>query len=215
MKGLRKRVTGDKNTRIRDHLFHRRRAAAEGRAVFLAGIAAPRLTEEGPTSEAGGTAGTLAVTIRSMGADGTFEVMLKRDALVDDLVVAIGESRGIANARQAVAVFVAGDEDPLSGTQPVAARMADAGASELFMLLRECNRFNDTAEGDVDVLLSILGAVKGLSKLAGWKGFFSSLAKHRDASKCWGVTLNADRRVCRLDLSNKGLSGPWWPVHIS
>jgi hypothetical protein len=61
---------------------------------------------------------------------------LKRDALVDDLVVAIGDSRCVANSRQTVAVFAAGDEEPLAGTQPVAARMAEAGVSELFMLVR-------------------------------------------------------------------------------
>jgi hypothetical protein len=98
--------------------------ASAGRAAFLAGTA-PKLTEE---PHAGDDGGTLVVTICSI-AYGTFEVMLKRDALVDDLVVAIGDSRCVANSRQTVAVFAAGDEEPLAGTQPVAARMAEAGVT--------------------------------------------------------------------------------------
>ncbi len=74
-----------------------------------------------------------------MGADGTFEVTVKRDALVDDLVDAIAESRGVANARRLVAVHVAGEAEPLAGTQSVAGRMAEAGVSELFMLLGTCD----------------------------------------------------------------------------
>jgi hypothetical protein len=70
---------------------------------------------------------------------GTFEVTVKRDALVVDLVDAIAESRGIANARRLVAVHVAGEAEPLAGTQSVAGRMAEAGASELFMLLGACD----------------------------------------------------------------------------
>ena len=82
---------------------------------------------------------TLVVTVCSMGADGTFEVTVKRDALVDDLVDAIAESRGIVNARRLVAVHVAGEAEPLAGTQSVAGRMAEAGVGELFMLLRACD----------------------------------------------------------------------------
>ena len=74
-----------------------------------------------------------------MGADGTFEVTVKRDALVDDLVDAMAGSRGIANARRLVAVHVAGEAEPLAGTQSVAGRMAEAGVSELFMLLGTCD----------------------------------------------------------------------------
>jgi hypothetical protein len=93
---------------------------------------------EGGGGPAGDEEDTLAATVCSM-ADGTFEVTVRRDALVDDLVDAIAESRGIANARRLVAVHVAGEAEPLAGTQSVAGRMADAGVSELFMLLRACD----------------------------------------------------------------------------
>ena len=63
------------------------------------------------------------------------------------------------------------------------------------------------AEADVDALLSLLGAVKGLDKLDGWSGWFSKLARHRDASKCEGVTVGAGGRVIKLDFYGKGLSG--------
>jgi hypothetical protein len=71
-------------------------------------------------------------------AEGSFNVALPRGALVDDLRAAIGEKHGIANARHAVLVFVAGEHDPLAGTRPVAACMAEASVSELFMLVKVC-----------------------------------------------------------------------------
>jgi hypothetical protein len=92
----------------------------------------------GPAPAVDGGEDMLAVTVCSMGADGTFEVMVKRDALVDDLVVAIEESRGIS--RLAIVLFLAGDEDPLAGQCPVAERMAGTGATELYMLLKKSGR---------------------------------------------------------------------------
>jgi hypothetical protein len=92
-------------------------------------------TREGAAPESDGD--VLVVKICSMGADGTFEVTVKADALVDDLSDAIGELCGIDNARCVVAMFIADHEEPLAGTQSVARRMADTGASELFMMQRE------------------------------------------------------------------------------
>ena len=55
---------------------------------------------------------------------------------------------------------------------------------------------------DVDALLAMLGTVKGLEKLDGWK----DLASHKDASKCKGITVNSER-VIKIDISSKSLSG--------
>jgi hypothetical protein len=85
------------------------------------------------------TSDMMVVKVCSMGDEGTFEVTVRRDALVCDLVDAISGALGIANARRAVCVFVAGNEDPLVDTQSVMACMADAEVSELFVLLRDCN----------------------------------------------------------------------------
>ena len=65
------------------------------------------------------------------------------------------------------------------------------------------------AEADVDVLLLLLDAIEGLGKLKGWKGglFRPGLKKHRDASKCEGVWLDADGRVIMLEIAGRGLSG--------
>jgi hypothetical protein len=87
--------------------------------------------------QVGGNAMMSVLTLCSL--TGTFKVTVRSDAVVDDLVDAIAESRGIANARRAVAVFVAGDDEPLAATQSVADRMAETGARELFMLVRVCN----------------------------------------------------------------------------
>ena len=55
---------------------------------------------------------------------------------------------------------------------------------------------------DVDALLAMLGTVKGLEKLDGWK----DLANHRDASKCTGIMVEGGR-VTKLDINGEGLSG--------
>jgi hypothetical protein len=68
---------------------------------------------------------------------------------------------------------------------------------------------SSVAEAGVDVLPQLLDAIEGLGNLKGWKGglFSSGLKKHRDASKCEGVTLDADGRVIKLEFAEKGLSG--------
>ena len=55
---------------------------------------------------------------------------------------------------------------------------------------------------DVDALLAMLGTVKGLEKLDGWK----DLANHRDASKCTGIMVEGGR-VTKIHIHNKSLSG--------
>jgi hypothetical protein len=155
-------------------------------------------------ADGGGPAGdeegedTLAITVCSMGADGTFEVTVKRDALVDGLVDAIAESRGIANARRLVAVHVAGEAEPLAGTQSVVGRMAEAGASELFMLLRACD--------DRRVLEEIYNRGGGEN----WNRYSCSSATRAQAMAGWmtdaplsvwkGVTADADGNVTALEL---------------
>ena len=159
--------------------------AAEMGPVQCSGQAA----NEGGAGPAGDEEDTLVVTVCSMGADGTFEVTVKRDALVDDLVDAIAESRGIANARRLVAVHVAGEAEPLAGTQSVAGRMADAGASELFMLLRACD--------DRRVLEEIYnrggGANWDRDDCTGWM-------TDAPLSEWQGVTADADGNVTALEL---------------
>jgi hypothetical protein len=124
-----------------------------------------------------------------MGADGTFEVTVKRDALVVDLVDAIAESRGIANARRLVAIHVAGEAEPLAGTQSVAGRMAEAGVSELFMLLRACD--------DRQVLEEIYNRGGGANwdhrRAPGWM-------TDAPLSEWGGVTADADGNATALQL---------------
>jgi hypothetical protein len=156
-------------------------------------------SDKGDNEGGGGPAGdeedTLVVTVCSMGADGTFEVTVKRDALVDDLVDAIAESRGIANARRLVAVHVAGEAEPLAGTQSVAGRMADAGVSELFMLLRACD--------DRRVLEEIYNRGGGedwdRERCTGWM-------TDAPLSEWEGVTADADGNVTALELYEIELS---------
>jgi hypothetical protein len=139
---------------------------------------------DGGQVEAGGV---LAITMCSM--DGTFQVTVKRDALVDDLADAIAEARGIANARRAVAVFVAGFEEPLAGGQSVVGSMANTGATELFMLVRECN--------DREVLEEIYNANDGASWDEG-----DSWMSEAPISEWQGVTADADGNVAELELSH-------------
>jgi Leucine-rich repeat (LRR) protein len=132
-------------------------------------------------------AGMLAVTMCCM--DGTFEVTVKRNALIDELTNTIAESRGIANASRAVALFVAGEEEPLAGTQSVADRMTDAGANELFMLLRDCN--------DKKVLEDIYNDNDG----ANWEELENWMTD-APISEWDGVTADTDGNVTELDLSH-------------
>jgi Leucine-rich repeat (LRR) protein len=105
------------------------------------------------------------------------------------LVDAIAESRGIANARRLVAVHVAGEAEPLAGAQSVAGRMADAGASELFMLLRACD--------DRRVLEEIYNRGGGANwpryACAGWM-------TDAPLSEWYGVTADADGNATALHL---------------
>ena len=166
-------------------------------------------SDQADSPDGGGPAGdedevgedTLVVTVCSMGADGTFEVTVKRDALVDDLVDAIAQSRGIANARRLVAVHVAGEAEPLAGTQSVAGRMAEAGVSELFMLLRACD--------DRRVLEEIYNRGGGANwnhrRAAGWMTDayrYNCAGWMTDAplSEWQGVTADADGNVTALSL---------------
>ena len=150
------------------------------------------LSKGGNGIEWGGSVGTdqvegdgaLAVTVLCIGS--TFTITVKREAVVDDLVDAIAESRGIANARRAIAVFVAGDEAPLAGTQSVAGRMADAGTAEVSMLQRECN--------DRQILEDIYNGNDGANwdDSAGWMTDVPLGEWH-------GVTADADGNVAELD----------------
>jgi hypothetical protein len=129
--------------------------------------------------------------------EGSFNVTLPRGALVDELKVAIGEARGIANARHAVAVFVAGEYDPLAGSLPVAAYMADAAVSELFMLVTTCN--------DRAILMELFTANDGANwsdqKAANWG---SDAALHDWA----GVRADATGNVTSIaSFSNKKITG--------
>ena len=171
-----------------------RQPPAEGTDPLAAPEAEPvQCSNQGGKEGRGGPAGdeehTLVVTVSSM-VDGTFEVTVKRDALVDDLVDAIAESRGIANARRLVAVHVAGEAEPLAGTQSVAGRMAEAGVSELFMLLRACD--------DRRVLEEIYNRGGGdnwdRERCAGWM-------TDAPLSEWEGVTADADGNVTALELA--------------
>ena len=55
---------------------------------------------------------------------------------------------------------------------------------------------------DVDALLAMLGTVKGLEKLDGWK----DLASHRDVKKCKAITVEGGR-VTKINIDGKSLSG--------
>ena len=134
-------------------------------------------------------AGGLLAVITMCSMDGTFQVTVKRDALVDDLADAIAEARGIANARRAVAVFVAGFEEPLAGGQSVVGSMANTGATELFMLVRVCN--------DREVLEEIYNANDGASWDEG-----DSWMSEAPISEWQGVTADADGNVAELELSH-------------
>jgi Leucine-rich repeat (LRR) protein len=125
---------------------------------------------------------------------GTFEVRVTHDALISGLVDAVAQSRGISNARRVVAVFIAGEEEPLVGTQSVADCMAEAGANELFMLVRLCN--------DRLVLEDIYNSNAG----AGWD---SNGGWMTDAplGNWHGVTADADENATDLDLGgNKAIT---------
>ena len=141
--------------------------------------------------QAGGDVEMLVVTICSLGADGTFEVTVRADALVDDLLDAIGESRGIVNAR----VFVAEDEEPLAGTHSVAGRMADAGASELYVMPKQSDR---------QVLEDIYTDNEGSRwpMAGGWM-------TDAPLSTWYGVTADADDSVTELKFTgnNRMISG--------
>ena len=156
------------------------------------------------------------VTVCSM-ADGTLEVTVKRDALVDDLVDAIAQSRGITNPRRIVVIHVAGEAEPLADTQSVAARMADAGVSvsELFMLLR--------ASDDRRVLEEIYNYCGGGANwdpdgCAGWMTVDAPL------SEWYGVTADADDNVTALALYDNQITDegmvalaaalPGWQVRV-
>ena len=129
----------------------------------------------------------MSVTVCCM--DGTFEVTVKHNALIYELTDTVAESRGIANASRAVALFVAGEEEPLAGTQSVAGRMTDAGANELFMLLRDCN--------DRKVLEEIYHANDG----ANWEEHENWMTGAHVGE--WdGVTADADGNVTEIDLSH-------------
>jgi hypothetical protein len=132
-------------------------------------------------------ADTLAVTVCCM--DGTFEVTVKRNAVIYELTNAIAESRGIGNASRTVALFVAGEEEPLAGTQSVAGCMTDAGANELFMLLRDCN--------DRKVLEEIYNDNDG----ANWEEHENWMTD-APINEWDGVTADADGNVTELDLSH-------------
>jgi hypothetical protein len=154
--------------------------------------------------------GKMLVTVCSMGPDGTFEVAVKRAALVGDLVDAIAESRGIANARRLAALFLADHEDPLLLSQSVAGRMADTGARELFMMLRP-------APNDRQILQDIYDLNDG----AHWgdngydnDGWMTNSTTNNSGWRTdaplgdWhGVTADADGNVTELDLGyNKKIS---------
>jgi len=130
----------------------------------------------------------MSVTVCCM--DGTFEVTVKHNALIYELTDTVAESRGIANASRAVALFVAGEEEPLAGTQSVAGRMTDAGANELFMLLRDCN--------DRKVLEEIYHANDG----ANWEEHENWMTDTPAVGEWDGVTADADGNVTELDLSH-------------
>ena len=129
----------------------------------------------------------MSVTVCCM--DGTFEVTVKHNALVYELTDTVAESRGIANASRAVALFVAGEKEPLAGTQSVAGRMTDAGANELFMLLRDCN--------DRKVLEEIYHANDG----ANWEEHENWMTD-TPVGEWDGVTADADGNVTEIDLSH-------------
>jgi hypothetical protein len=141
---------------------------------------------------------TTAVKICSMGADGTFEVAVKADADVDALTIVISVERDIA--RRSIALFVAGDENALAGTQPVVGLMLDAKVTELFMLLRDIT--------DKSILEAIYNANNGENwqETAASGSYTSTGGVRWDSDKpmaeWYGVKTDSDGNVTELDFSN-------------
>jgi hypothetical protein len=136
----------------------------------------------------------LVVTVCSM--DATFQVTVEHGALVHDLVDAMAESRGIANARRLVAMFVGGgDGEALAGTQSAVGCMADVGANELFMLLRE-------PANDRQVLEDIYNLNDGdnWAESSGWM-------TDAPISKWHGVTADLDDNVTKLSFWDTEIAG--------
>ena len=129
---------------------------------------------------------------------GSFNVPLLRGGLVDDLGAAIGELQGIANARRAISMYVAGEDDPLEGTRVVETCMAEAGVSELFML--------EKAISDRDILMDLFSANDGGNwsdkEKANWGSDDVALSD-------WaGVKADDDGNVTEINLSeNKKITG--------
>ena len=150
---------------------------------------------------------TTAVKICSMGADGTFEVAVKTDADIDELTIVIAADRDIA--RRTIALFVAGDENALAGTQPVVGLMLDANATELFMLQRAINDrqvlediYNNTDGPNWQTWkggLTFLGAPLGAGRPnATWADH--NWMTDKPLSEWHGVTADAFGSVTELDL---------------
>ena len=129
---------------------------------------------------------------------GSFNVPLLRGGLVDDLRAAIGELRGIANARRAISMYVAGEDDPLEGTRVVETCMAEAGVSELFML--------EKVISDRDILMDLFSANDGGNwyneKKANWGSDGVALSD-------WaGVEADDNGNVTEIDMSeNDNITG--------
>jgi hypothetical protein len=154
--------------------------------------------EQHADADAGGVAKAAGELVKVCDpGEGSFNVALPCGGLVDDLKVAIGESRGIANARRAISIFVAGEDDVLEGTRVVEACMTEAGVNELFMLQKVCS--------DRDFLMDLFSANDG----ADWSD------KHKenwgsDAALCdWaGVGADADGNVRSINSrSNRKITG--------
>ena len=69
-----------------------------------------------------------------MGEDGTFSIVVDPAALINDVIAAISNARGIN--RGTICLYLGGEESALDGRRPFAQLMADADATQLFMLLK-------------------------------------------------------------------------------
>ena len=121
--------------------------------------------------------------------EGTFEVVVACDARVDDLVVAIGDLRGITHPLYTISVFIAGGEDPLAGGCLVATSMADANVNELFML---CKPWSDRLSL-LDLFRSNDGDNWDDKRKENW-------GTDAPLSEWAGVKVDADENVTELDL---------------
>jgi hypothetical protein len=134
----------------------------------------------------------MSVTICTMGDDGTFPVEVEESCSINSLKAAISESRNIA--RRAIALFADGGDVELDGRLSVASCLAEADATELYMMLASCN--------DQEVLEDIYSSTDGPS----WpdQGQWCSDSPIGEWS---GVTVDAIGNVVTLSLRDRGLRG--------